>query len=109
MALITIVACTLALLSGTASAVTSYQGDDYSYDYNQQKYLAVCDQEDDGNFAYTIYVLYYDSTDYRLEDYQGSGDPCETDGPMYSKIYGHKTCEDVPRLPDYCGEWAYYH
>ena len=48
--------------AATASAVYSYQGDDYSYDYNSKTYMRACDRESDGNEVKGNY------------DFNGSGD-----------------------------------
>jgi hypothetical protein len=91
--------------SATASAVVSWQGDDYSYDYNSRVYLKTCDMESDGNEVKGVY------------DSNNSGDPSGyvldsdgNNGVCGSKNTGiiivrHRTCEAINFWPDNCGNW----
>lgn len=90
---------------GVASAATSYQGSDYSQDYNSKHNMRNCDQESDSTATKGIY------------DFNGSGDSNGNisdqdgnNGVCASKATGgtvnrHRTCEIPNWWPDQCGNW----
>ncbi|MDP1820106.1 MAG: hypothetical protein Q8K58_09490 [Acidimicrobiales bacterium] len=88
-----------------ASAATSYQGSDYSYDYNSRHNLRNCDAESDSTATKGI----YDFT--ASGDHNGSiSDQDGNNGVCASKATGgtiarHRTCEIPNWWPDECGNW----
>lgn len=91
--------------SATTSAIMSFHGDDYSYDYYAKVYIRACDMESDGNEVKGNY------------DFNNSGDPSGSvidgdgnNGVCASKntagtIVRHRTCEAINFWPDSCGNW----
>jgi|GEM_PF-4591098 len=94
--------------AGTAWALTSYDGDDYSFDWGWWGYgwVPVCDQETDGNGAYAPYQVVggWSGT---IRDPDGSQPGCGWAGPYSTYPYKHRACEDVAFWPDHCGPWVY--
>ena len=94
----------MAIWGTVASAVTSWNGDDYSKDYSDT-YMETCDMEsdevkvksqadDDG---------YGSGTD-AAKDVDGNNGVCGTANMGWS-IYRHRTCEYQSFWPDACGNW----
>jgi len=101
-------ALSLTLFAGsaaTASAVTSYQGDDYSYDYNSKTYMKACDKESDGNEVKGNYDFNSSGdTNGSAIDSDGNNGVCgarNTGGT----VARHRTCEAINFWPDNCGNW----
>lgn len=93
----------------SAAAATSYNGSDYSYDYNTKQNLRTCDQEsdstpvkgradDDGNLT----------TDQTILDSDGNNGVCASATiTLYpGRIWHHSTCEAPRFRPDPCGNWV---
>jgi hypothetical protein len=92
------------LLSGTALAAVSWFGSNYSYAYNDDHRMAVCDTERDGRNAYTAYVL-WDNRSYYLYDSNGVSAGCGTSFYHLVDVRYHQTCEDRAGS-DVCGPTA---
>lgn len=93
-----------ALASATgALAVTSYNGSDYSYDYNNRTYMATCDRESDRT---RVRGEWYTDTGSRgkVEDVDGSNGNCAT-ARVNGSAARHRTCEYRDAWPDACGNW----
>jgi len=103
------IALVAAALPGVASALYSYEGSDYSYDFGSygNGWLANCDMESDGNGAYAKYKLVGSGDQHRLEDPNGSQSGCGYGGSYATYIYSHQTCEDQAWQPDPCGATVY--
>jgi hypothetical protein len=98
----------LASSYGAAGAtVFSYHGDDYSYDYNNLRALANCDQESDSNHTKGLYD--YDTStsgsDGEIEDSNGANGDCAQSGALSRDILRHRTCEKNNISWD-CDNWA---
>lgn len=94
----------LALSSATVGAVTSWQGDDYSYDYSKT-YITTCDEESDRTRVKSV------ADDDALgsgidaaKDVDGNNSICATSNLEWT-IHRHKTCEYRSFWPDECGNW----
>lgn len=90
---------------GGSSAVYSYQGSDYSYDYGSYRSMRVCDQESDetpvkGEYDYDLSGGGSGS----VKDSDGNNGVCAT-GTVANIIKRHKTCEYRSFYPDTCGNW----
>jgi hypothetical protein len=92
-------------LPGLASALYSYEGSDYSYDFNNIRQVAICDGETDGHQAYVNYTVTGQSQILRVNDENGSVAGCASSG-IYTRIYRHHACE-VLDGPDACGPYVY--
>lgn len=90
---------------GVASAVVSYQGDDFSRDYNSKQYLRNCDKESDSTATKGIWDFTgAGGTDGSISDQDGNNDNCAS-ANTGSTIYRHQTCEIPNWWPDTCGNW----
>lgn len=90
---------------GVASAVTSYQGDDFSFDYFSRTYMAACDQESDGNQVKGNYDFDNSGgTDGSAMDEDGNNGVCGT-ANTFGTVIRHRTCEVQQFWPDNCGNW----
>lgn len=98
-----------AVLTGSysaASAVYSYQGSDYSYDYNSRTYLRNCDQESDSTATKGIYDFNSSGdSDGNVSDQDGNNGVCASKNTG-GTINRHRTCEIPNWWPDECGNWA---
>jgi hypothetical protein len=94
-------------LSGTASAGYARQGDDFSYTFDGNTRVAVCDAERDATRVYSGYRRYGSGNTNRVFDVNGSRAGCTGGNDGRVGIYKHTTCEDRRFLPDPCG--ASYH
>lgn len=91
---------------GAAGAVTSYQGSDYSQDYNSKKYLRNCDQEADSTSTKGIYDFNSSGdSNGNVSDQDGANGVCASKNTG-STINRHRTCENPNWWPDTCGNWA---
>ncbi len=106
MMLISVLACALVLLPGIALAGTARQGDDYTYTFDGNHRVAVCDKERDATRVYSNTRTYNGST-YRTYDANGADGGCGTSIKYRRGIYKHTACEDRRFLPDPCN--ASYH
>lgn len=101
------VAAAFVVLPGVAGAVKSYQGDDYSYDFNNYRQMASCDGESDGHDVHSDAKLANGTTVTRASvDTDGPGNSCGTSIYLPSDIVQHRTCEDIDFWPDKCGNWV---
>jgi hypothetical protein len=106
---VSVVLSTLAvavILPAAAFALRSDDGLDYSEDYNAVKNVRICDNETDGNGAYSDYQRNGSGSTDRVYDGNGSAAGCGNTSSG-NKIYRHKACEDIAVLPDSCGPWVY--
>lgn len=93
---------------GAASGVTSYHGNDYSYDFSSFKKLRTCDREADNNRTKGGWSATQNgSEDGSASDSDGANNACGetglpgTEGPYIIK---HHTCEKN-HLTWNCGNW----
>lgn len=91
---------------GAAQGVTSYQGSDYSQDYNSKRYIRNCDREADSISTKGIYD--FNSTgdsNGNISDQDGANSNCASKNTG-GTINRHRTCENENWWPDVCGNWA---
>jgi len=91
----------------SAEATTSWQGDDYSFNYNDRQNLKTCDIEHDSHTVAGEGDVDGNLTqDSRVVD-PSDGGACATRQMAWSpgKIFHHRTCENIPVWPDPCGGW----
>jgi hypothetical protein len=92
--------------AASAAAVTSYQGDDYAYDYSAARYIAACDREADGNEVKGVYDFNNSGgSNGSVLDSDGSNGNCASRNTG-GTIYRHRTCEAINFWPDNCGNWV---
>lgn len=107
-AMVTVTAFTgmVALAPGVANAVRSYQGSDYSEDYNTKKSIRTCDQESDSTPVKGVYDM-NSGSDGDVKDSDGNNGVCgsKTVSTTSNYIMRHKTCEYRSFWPDECGNW----
>ncbi|WP_431780940.1 hypothetical protein [Streptomyces chumphonensis] len=89
-----------------ASALASYNGSDYSYDFNSRTDIKTCDKESDSTGVKAVYE-YGSSGSGSVKDGDGNNGVCAQEGSP-GKITGHKTCETPNFWPDSCGNWQRY-
>lgn len=94
----------LAVSSATVGAVTSWQGDDYSYDWSGT-YITTCDEESDQTRVKSVADndAFGSGTD-AAKDVDGNNGICATSNLPWT-IHRHKTCEYRSFWPDECGNW----
>lgn len=98
-------AAVLAGSNAVASATTSFQGQDYSYDYSSRHNMANCDQEADSTSTKGIYD--FDNSggsNGNISDQDGSNGVCASK-PTGGTVVRHRTCETPNWWPDQCGNW----
>lgn len=103
-----LVACGVAALSGTgtAMAVTVYEGYDYAYTPSSNgSYAQACDRETDGH---SVYAHYYrvDGVLRKVEVFNGNGHCQNSDTSEANPVSTIRACENVPFAPDYCSSWV---
>lgn len=96
MMLMSVLACALVLLPGTALAGTARQGDDYTFSYDGNHRVAVCDKERDATRVYSNTRTYSGAT-YRTYDANGADGGCGNSIHYGSGIYRHTACEEIGR------------
>ncbi|WP_419919519.1 hypothetical protein [Candidatus Poriferisocius sp.] len=110
MLLALLVAVVIPIASETAvSAVRSYQGDDYSYDYYNRTYMMTCDMESDK----TKVKSKSDNNesgdgDDAAKDIDGNNGICASKNMGYT-IVRHRTCEYRAWWRDQCDNWQATH
>jgi hypothetical protein len=95
-----------AVVPAAAFGLRSYDGNDYSEDYNYAKQVRICDMESDSNGAYAKYRPNGTTSDSRVDDSNGSQSGC-TGTASFTHIYSHQACEDINLQPDHCGTRVY--
>lgn len=90
-----------------ASALTSWNGSDYSRDFNGRKAMETCDRESDSTGVKAVYELRNGDED-SVRDDDGANKVCAQEGSGNRLITGHKTCETPDLWPDPCGNWQRY-
>lgn len=91
---------------GAAGAAFSYQGDDYSWDYNSSTSLRNCDMEADSTSTKGIYDFNSSGgSDGNVSDQDGANGVCASKNTG-GTIDRHRTCENPNWWPDTCGNWA---
>jgi hypothetical protein len=89
----------------TAAASYSYQGSDYSYDYNSRHNLRNCDQEADSTSTKGIYDFNSSGdSNGNVSDQDGANGVCASKATG-GTIARHRTCENPNWWPDQCGNW----
>lgn len=102
---VTVGAAVWALGAGSAGAVTSYQGDDYSYDYSTKTHMAACDMESDSTPVKGEYDFNSSGgSNGDVRDSDGNNGICATKNTG-GTVARHKTCEYRSAWPDTCGNW----
>lgn len=97
----------VSLVPAVGLATTSWYGANYSYDSNAKKAINVCDAESDSNGAYSYHSRSYPNTSqYRVNDGNGSAAGCGYQLTEPYIIWRHRTCEDQAFQPDPCGSWV---
>lgn len=100
--MVTYVVAVVGGAAGTAGAVTSYQGSDYSYDTYTS--MVTCDEESDGRSVHADYYT-FNAHGYKVIDSNGAHNSCGTQSNV--NIRRHRTCENAPLTPDPCSGWVY--
>lgn len=85
----------------------SYQGDDYSTDQNDNRQVAVCDEESDGHGVHSDYTVNGSGITQQIRDGDGAHNGCAFTGVYSQHIYKDRAVEEVPRAPDYFGGYVY--
>jgi hypothetical protein len=104
--IVLLLAAIMLAVPSVAFALRSYDGDDYSEDWDSIRRVRICDNESDGNGAYTNYQTTGSGSTFRIEDQNGSSAGCTSSG-LHVRIYRHQACEDVAAWPDHCGPYVY--
>jgi hypothetical protein len=97
---------TVVVAPSGALALRSYDGNDYSEDYDSVHRVRICDRETDSNGAYVKFRPNGTTSDSRFEDANGSQAGC-TGSAWFTGIYSHVACEEVNLAPDHCGSRVY--
>jgi hypothetical protein len=90
-----------------AHALISYNGADFTQDYEGQSRIRTCDRESDSTGVKGVYERYNGTTGSVLDD-DGNNGICAHEGSGGSYIRGHRTCEAPEWRPDSCGNWQRY-
>lgn len=99
-------AAVLVLAVGLSSGATSYQGQDYSQDYNARHYLRNCDRESDSISTKGIYdFTSAGASNGNISDQDGNNGVCASKNTG-GLIIRHRTCENENWWPDQCGNWT---
>ena len=96
----------MAAVPSVAFGLRSYDGSDYSEDYDSVRRVRICDHETDSNGAYAKFRPNGTTSDSRIDDANGSQAGC-TGSALFSRIYSHQACEDISLQPDHCGVRVY--
>ncbi|WP_093850981.1 MULTISPECIES: hypothetical protein [Streptomyces] len=88
--------------------MTSYNGNDYSYDSQSRERMTACDQESDSTPVKGEYYNVNDGTKRDVKDSDGNNGVCASEGNGAGKVLKHKTCEYRSLWPDACGNWQSY-
>lgn len=89
-----------------ASALTSYNGSDYSYDEENRSRITTCDRESDNTKVKAEFQTTAGWSS-NVQDTDGNNGNCASRGSVGS-VYKHKTCEFRSGWPDACGSWVNY-
>jgi len=108
-AITTTLVVTGAVLTGSyqaSSAGFSFQGSDYSRDFNSKHSIENCDEEADSTSTKGIYDYNADGgSDGNVSDQDGANGICASKS-VGGTIARHRTCENPNWWPDTCGNWA---
>lgn len=105
MGMVALCAAVLGGSYGFADAATSYQGADYSYDWNGYYNLTNCDQEADSTATKGIYDFDLSGgSNGNVSDQDGANGVCAS-ANTGGVIWRHRTCEIPNWWPDECGNW----
>lgn len=96
---------TFAPTANAASGLTSYQGSDYSRDFNAIRQVRMCDWESDGNDTHADYYAIGDGNLHQVHTSTGYGD-CEDSAVFTNQISRHRAVEEVFG-EDPKGPWVY--
>ncbi|MFE2044214.1 hypothetical protein ACFXAZ_25470 [Streptomyces sp. NPDC059477] len=91
-----------------ASALTSYNGSDYSFDSESRERMTACDKESDSTPVKGEYYNVGNNTKRDVKDSDGNNGTCASEGNGVGKVLKHKTCEYRSAWPDACGNWQSY-
>jgi hypothetical protein len=100
----------VALGGSTAYAtagLTSYEGDDYSRDFNSIKNVKACDMESDSHGVHADYKRQGSGTVQQVRDGNGANNTCENAGNSTNLITQHRIVEEIPIWDDQFGDWKY--
>lgn len=100
-------AAAFVVVPGLAGAAKSYQGDDYSYDFNSYHQIASCDMESDNHGVHSDAKLSNGQTIGRASvDSDGANNGSCGSSANLGIIIQHRTCEEINFWPDNCGSWV---
>lgn len=85
----------------------SYEGDDYSRDFNTMKNVRACDMESDSHGVHADYKRQGSGTVQQIRDGNGANNECEAPGTSSNLIVQHRIVEEINFYPDQFGEWKY--
>lgn len=90
--------------AGVATAITSYEGKDYSFNFGL-RHITACDKESDST---PVKGVYDDNNSGNgigdVKDSSGNDGRCASENTTRD-IDRHKTCEYRSFWPDACGSW----
>lgn len=100
------------ILLGSQAAVAdyplfSYEGEDYSRDFNTMKNVRACDMEADSHGVHADYKRQGSGTIQQIRDGNGANNECEAPGISDNLIVQHRIVEEVNFHPDQLGPWKY--
>lgn len=93
------------LTASAAGALFSYQGDDFSYDWDSARRVMACDDESDGNDVHADFYVVGSGSLRQVHTDTGSGD-CASSGFFSNGIYRHRIVEESWG-EDPKGPWRY--
>jgi len=93
--------------TGTAMALTVYEGSNYGYTPSSNgSYAQACDRESDGSSVYSLYTR-NDGIDRRVEVFTGNGHCQNSDTSESNPVYRIRVCENDSYYPDPCSSYLY--
>ena len=99
-----LIAALLAVSGSLANAAKSYNGADYSEDFNDT-YIRTCDEESDKTKVKSVVSRSKNGSAIdAARDTAGNNGVCGSANMGWS-IYRHRTCEYRSLWPDACGNW----
>lgn len=103
--------CFLVILGAPAAlgaqGLFSYEGDDYSRDFNDIKNVRACDMEGDSHGVHADYQRQGSGTTQQVRDGNGANNGCENAGNSQNLITQHRAVEEINLSPDQFGPWRY--
>lgn len=93
--------------AGATANLYSYQGSNYSKDFNGIQQVEACDGESDSQSVHADYQVIGSGTVQQVRDGDGNNGVCGLSGVYYKHIFAHRAVEEVAAYPDNFGPWRY--